>query len=277
MKSVDFLRLKSFPQPDSIIIDRPVLLCHGFGALGNVAKKGLLHEIAMMFRARGILAYAPNIMPYGRIETRSQAWKKIIDQIIEHTGSARLHVIAHSMGGLDMRHAIHHLGAHAQVSSLTTVSTPHRGTSLATYMLNAPDTLLSNMADLTNWFGNNVYPDNPSDVLGALEQLSPEFVEQQFNPDCPNHPDVLYQSVTASCGKGTDTPINRLLSHFNKHVYEQQGVNDGYVPVTSARWGKVIGNTTLSHAEQIKISLAAKKEEQWQELWLQIARQLSQL
>lgn len=268
------LRLESFPQPEPIILDRPVLLCHGFGALGNVARKGLLHEIAMMYRARGIMAFAPNIVPYGRIETRAKAWMEILKHIIKQTGAGKLHVVAHSMGGLDMRYAISHLGAHRQVSSLTTISTPHRGTVLADFMLRTPDHILSNLAGLTNWFGNNVYPETPSDVLGALEQLRPEYIEGRFNPTSANHPGVQYQSVTAGCGKGTDAGINSMLIPFNKHIYEQQGINDGYVPVSSARWGQVIAHTTLSHAEQIKFNLSAKKLPCWEDFWLNIARQL---
>lgn len=275
MKTADYFQLKSFPQPEPIILTRPVLLCHGFGAMGNIAKKGQLHEIAMLYRAHGILAFAPNIMPYGRIETRAKAWAEAIQRIVEQTGAPQLHVITHSMGGLDMRYAVQHFGAHAQVYSLTTLGAPHRGTYLADFMLRTPEAVLKNLARFTNWFGNNVYPEASSDVLGALKQLTPGYMQSEFNPKCPNHPAVQYRSVTASCGKGTDAPINRMLIPFNKRIYEHEGVNDGYVPVSSARWGEVIIETTLSHPEQIKMNLAAKKEAQWERLWLDIARDLA--
>ncbi|MFW6347988.1 MAG: esterase/lipase family protein [Cyclonatronaceae bacterium] len=271
------LRLDFFPQPSPILLKRPVLLCHGFGAMGNMAKRGLLDDVAMMYRAHGILAFAPNIVPYARIETRAEAWMEAIAHILEETGCNKIDVIAHSMGGLDMRYAIHHLGAHAHVHSLTTVSTPHRGTALADFMLRTPEQILNHLARLTNWFGNNVYPEIPSDVLGALEQLRPAYIQETFNPNCPNHPDVQYQSVTASCGKGTTAPINSFLIPFNKHIYEHEGPNDGYVPVASARLGRLVGQTQLSHPEQIKISLSNKKIHVWEQLWLDIARSLKPL
>lgn len=269
------LKLEPFPQPAPIILNNPVLLCHGFGAMGNMGKKGLLHDIGMMYRMRGILAFAPNIVPYGRIETRAEAWKTAMEEIRRQTGNQPLDVIAHSMGGLDIRYAIHHLGAHAYINRLVTVSTPHRGTYLADFMLRTPDTVLKHLADLTNWFGNSVHPDTPSDVLGALEQLTREYVEHRFNPDCPDHPEVEYYSVTASAGEGTGVSISPLLIPFNKRIYEQQGVNDGYIPVSSAVWGRVIGETQLSHPEQIKINLTSKKLDEWEHFWLDIARYLA--
>ena len=41
-----------------------------------------------------------------------------------------VNLVAHSMGGLDARYLITHLNMAEQVRSLTTVSTPHRGTYL---------------------------------------------------------------------------------------------------------------------------------------------------
>ena len=43
----------------------------------------------------------------------------------------RVHIIAHSMGGLDSRYMISRLGMENHVLSLTTIGTPHRGTAFA--------------------------------------------------------------------------------------------------------------------------------------------------
>ena len=42
-----------------------------------------------------------------------------------------MHLIAHSMGGLDARHMIVREGMAERVASLTTVGTPHNGTPVA--------------------------------------------------------------------------------------------------------------------------------------------------
>lgn len=277
MNPLERLKLEVFPQPEPILISHPVLLCHGFGAMGNLVSKGLLHSTCMMLRTHGVLAFAPNILPYGRIETRAEAWCEIIDTLKAKTGASKLHVIAHSMGGLDMRYAISRLGRHGDILSLTTVCTPHQGTSLAKLTLNTPDPVRENVLAMMNWFGNNVYPNIPSDVLSALKQLSPEYVQGEFNPNTPDHPEVVYQSVTAACGKGTQAPINKLLIPFNNYIHDREGLNDGYVPTEGAKWGTLIAETTLSHAEQIKLNLASKKIPQWRDLWVGIAESLQKI
>jgi triacylglycerol lipase len=43
-------------------------------------------------------------------------------------GTAEVHVVAHSMGGLISRQYLQHLGGHQRCASLTTLATPHHGT-----------------------------------------------------------------------------------------------------------------------------------------------------
>ncbi|MCH8557686.1 MAG: hypothetical protein LAT84_07690 [Balneolia bacterium] len=276
MKAFEKLRLDYFPQPDVILLKHPVLLCHGFGAMGSFSSKGLLHATCMMLRERGVLAFAPNIAPYAKIETRAQDWAEAIDRIKEITGATKMHVVAHSMGGLDIRYAISSMDKYKDVISLTTVCTPHRGTSLSTLTLNTPETIRGSLEGIANWFGNNVYPKVPSNITGALEQLGREYVNEHFNPANPDHPEVRYKSVTAACGKGTEYDINRLLIPFNSYIYEREGINDGYISEESAKWGEVILHSNLSHPEQIKLNLSSRKIPQWKELWSDIIKSIKE-
>ena len=276
MKALEKLRLDYFPQPEVILLKQPVLLAHGFGAMGSFSSNGLLDATCMMLRERGVLAFAPNIAPYAEIETRAKNWVEAIDRIKSITGAEKIHVIAHSMGGLDMRYVISTLGRHADIITLTTVCTPHKGSSLSNLTLGTPEAIRNSLEGIANWFGNNVYPKVPSNVVGALEQLDPEYVQKQFNPANPDHPDVRYKSVTSTCGKGTDTEINKLLIPFNNYIYEREGVNDGYISETSAQWGEVILKSTLSHPEQIRLNLASKKIPEWKKLWVDILNSLKE-
>ena len=59
-----------------------------------------------------------------------------IDRTRASRGDAEpVNVIAHSMGGLDARYMITHLGMAEQVRSLTTVATPHHGTFVADWFV----------------------------------------------------------------------------------------------------------------------------------------------
>lgn len=67
------MELKEFPGPEIIHLKHPVLLCHGYGAIATLVKPSPLYDIAMMMRRHHVLAYAPNIVPYAKIETRARA------------------------------------------------------------------------------------------------------------------------------------------------------------------------------------------------------------
>lgn len=274
MLSLEKLKLETFPQPDPKILKYPVLLCHGLGAVGSVIRKSLLQDECVLYRLHCVMAIAPNIVPYARIEVRAKAWAEILEQVLKETRAEKIHIIAHSMAGLDIRYLICNEKPGKSIASLTTVASPHRGSCLTGLTLGAPGSIKKSLIEISNWFGNNVYPNIPSDMLGALEELSPDFVNNEFNPACPDVDWVKYLSVTAACGKGTDTPINNLLIPFNNYIYKREGPNDGYVSQKSAEWGRVIATTGLSHIEQMNINLPARRKSEWQNLWLNIIDEL---
>jgi triacylglycerol lipase len=68
----------------------------------------------------------------GSVGERAADLKKEVERVLSvsrpHT---KVHIIGHSMGGLDARHMIVELGMAERVCSLTTVGTPHKGSSFA--------------------------------------------------------------------------------------------------------------------------------------------------
>lgn len=269
------LQVEEFPQPGFISLKFPILFCHGFGSLASLVKRSPMDEICMLYRSHGIVSFAPNIVPYNTIRIRAEAWCRMIDAIIKQTGADKVNIIAHSMGGLDMRYAISHLGVSDYVSSLTTISTPHRGTSLAEWALKTPSRVKDLLADMLNWLGNSLYPKIRSDVLSATEELTREYVRMNFNENTPDIGGVQYYSYSAAAGKGTDLPINRILKPFNNHIYREEGLNDGFVSEVSSHWGEFLGQTSLSHIEQIKVNLPVDHEPIWEAFWIDVARNLS--
>ncbi|MEX2398389.1 MAG: alpha/beta fold hydrolase, partial [Balneolales bacterium] len=267
-KLLDF-KLKEFPQPEYYPLKYPVLLCHGFGAVVSMILPSPLHHTCMFMREHGIVAFAPNIAPYVKLEVGSAAWARIIGKVLKMTGSPKINVIAHSMGGLSLRHAIHTLDLSEIVSSLTTVSSPHHGTSLAEMALETPKTALEAFIKLSDRMGNAIYPEIQSDVTGAMHQLTRSYMAE-FNEKVPDSPEVSYYSISAATGKETDSSIGVLLSFYNRYIYGREGANDGFVSEKSAHWGEHIGCVKLSHLEQVKISLSKSQISEWENLWLEI-------
>ena len=58
-------------------------------------------------------------------------FRQMLKEQIRRWTSEPVNLIAHSMGGLDARYLISRLGMADQVRSLTTISTPHRGSFMA--------------------------------------------------------------------------------------------------------------------------------------------------
>lgn len=269
------LELQEFPQPEVIQLKYPVLLCHGYGALASVIKPSPMHEVCVFLRQHGIIAFAPNIVPYAKIETRGDQWVMRIRQLITKYGFEKLNVIAHSMAGLDMRYALKHSDIHEHVASLTTLASPHRGTSLAELVLNTPEKVRDKLGEVFDWFGNSMYPKGESDAVGAVRQLTRDYVQKEFNSVYTDRPDISYYSYSASVGKGTDHPLNPIYRYQNQYIFDHEGLNDSFVSENSAIWGKYVKSVPLSHLEQIKLTISKDRVQIFDHFWFDVVSLLS--
>lgn len=245
------LALTPFPQPEVIVTRYPVVLLHGLGIFAAMGRKGQMHDQAMYLRTHGVLSFAPNVVPYNTISVRACAWKKRIDTILEATGKEKVHLVAHSMGGLDARYLISHLEGHKTIETLTTVGTPHQGSSIAARVIEQPDRVRRWIAEVMNWLGETAYTDAPADALAAIAELTPEHLKESFNPSVPDHPSVKYMSYAGQAGKGTSVPINPLLVLYNGRLFEAEGINDGFVSIDSAQWGEFKTVLDADHGSQV--------------------------
>ncbi|MEU5364734.1 alpha/beta fold hydrolase [Streptomyces sp. NPDC005925] len=70
-----------------------------------------------------------NYSPLTRdIRTAAELLGRHIEEICERTGSARVDIVGHSLGGLIARYYAQRLGGDARVRTLVTLGTPHSGT-----------------------------------------------------------------------------------------------------------------------------------------------------
>jgi len=267
-------QLEVFPQPPILKTKYPVFLCHGFGAIGSLVKPSPLHDPCMLMREHGITAFAPNVVPYASIETRAINWVRIIEEVIEKYQFEKVNLVAHSMGGLDMRHAIAHLGIADRVESLTTIATPHHGTFLADLVLKTPEILAGPLSEIVDWFGNNVYPSEKSDTIGSVEQLTLNYVREHFNPDTLDPENIPIYSYSAAVGRGTNYPLNPIFKFQNSQIFDNEGENDSFVSVKSAQWGTYLGCIKLSHLNQINVQVGREFKSKYYEFWTGVVKKL---
>ena len=180
-----------------------------------------------------------------------------IKRIVDETGCGKVNLIAHSKGGLDCRCAITLCGAAPYVASLTTVNSPHRGCQFADYLLGkAPKSLLQTVAGQYNGALRRLGDTNP-DFVSAVKCLTREAC-REFNEQCPDSPDVYYQSVGSKSvsASGGRFPLN-LSYQFVKHF---DGANDGLVALPSMEWGSNFTqvfpkkNRGITHGDMIDLN-----------------------
>lgn len=270
------LELAEFPEPEIVQLNHPVLLCHGYGAIAGLVKPSPLYDVAMLMRGHNVLAFAPNIVPYAKIETRAARWVRIIQKLKEKHNLNKLNIVAHSMGGLDLRFALSQLNIAPHVVSFTTVCTPHRGTSLAELALNTPDRLRDKIGEFLDWVGDRAYPTTKSDALGSVEQLTRAYVTENFNPRVPDVEGIPYYTYSAAVGKETEDPINVISRYQNNYIFEREGLNDGMVSVESAKWGQHMGTTHLSHLEQMNLNVKDSRRSTYESFWLKVLKMLQE-
>lgn len=269
------LALEPFPQPEVVRTRYPVVLMHGFGLLAALRRYGHLHEEALNLRLHGILAYAPNVAAYSTVPDRAMMWKERIEHVLAETGAEKVNLIAHSMGGLDARYLISRIGLHDRVTALVTVSSPHRGSHIATFVQERPELVRTWLGDLCNWMGAVSLEGCTSDFLAAVEELTPGYVCDTFNPSVPDHPDVRYFSYAGVAGRGSDASMNPALRFLNTILYKTEGPNDGFVSECSARWGAFLGTIPADHARQVGLQLFSSGEFNADDFYVSVARMLA--
>src|SRR5262249_14005627 len=136
-----------------------------------------------LMRERGFRVLFPQVAPTSGVADRAAQLRQ---QILNWTEEP-VNIVAHSMGGLDARFLITHLDMASRVKSLTTVSTPHRGTHLADWILNNFHERVPLLLALEA-FGVNI------DGFRACRPAACA----DFNATTPDHPDVPYFSYGAS-------------------------------------------------------------------------------
>ena len=229
----------------------PILLVHGTG-FRDWTRLGYWGRIPELLRQRGAAVYFGQQDGWATVEDNARCLARRVDQILAETGCEKLNLIAHSKGGLDARYLISSLGYGDRAASLTTVSTPHRGSRT----MDALDRLPRWVFRLLGVFVNGWYRligDASPDFCGVCRQFTTAWAEA-FNQQNPDVPGVLYQSwAGAMAGARSDL----FLWWSNLIINRMEGENDGLVTVESARWtnfGGVwrgSGSRGMSHMDEV--------------------------
>lgn len=218
----------------------PIVLAHGiarFDVLLEILKHKLnlpdtkvgeqfhyFKGIKPHLEAHGFTVFHPNQDFAGSVELRSGQLKARVDEALAQTGAPRVHIIGHSMGGLDARHMIVDLGMSDKVASLTTIGAPHRGTILADHVLSHGGVMLMDVLQrVVNLDGANNL------TIVSCEEFNRRAEDQEARNE------VVYQTYASS------EDFRRVFAPLIPSwlfIRDREGRNDGLVPFGSQQWTK---------------------------------------
>jgi triacylglycerol lipase len=270
--------------PDRLGPPYPIVFVHGFSGFHEIGPLdyffGVLSDLEEMGETE---LYAPALPPYNASQVRAQVLAQVIDDVIEETNRAKVHLIAHSQGGIDSRRVVAGMGYADRVASVTTIATPHHGTPLADLAEASPDGVMNPAGRFLAWMIGAV--DDPpnqtewdddetgdpwdADMAAAVDALSSAGMEA-FNEAHPNPPGVGFFSLAGYsnlrgapgfCDDATwDAPsrvdsVDPLLVStglvLNGGDLLDPRANDGVVPTDSGVWGTFLGCVPADHFDEV--------------------------
>jgi len=210
------------------------ILSHGDWRLGPL-RVSYFRGIEWAIANRGYPVVVTNVHPTAGVARRARQLKEVMLARLDamNCPDEKVIVIAHSLGGLDARYMITHLGMASRVKALVTICTPHRGSSFADWCVEHVGNRMG---------GLQLMKLLRIDVQAAVDVRVKNCVE--FNATTPDMAGVKYYSVSAQ-RPWKQIPI--FGRHAHKIIAAAEGPNDGLVSVASAQWGEHLGTWSADH------------------------------
>ncbi len=224
-------------------LNAPIVLAHGlFGVQhigwGQLTLTAYFRGIPERLRLAGNRVLAPQVPPIAGVELRAKKLGALIDEAFP---GEPVHLIGHSMGGLDARLLASDPAWSARILSVTTIATPHLGSSLA---------------DFAKLRVGRVY--------GLLEALRIDyrgFLDLTRLASRDFHERVIVPDSIPCFSIAGNPPADEVcwpVKRLHEVMTELEGPNDGLVSVNSARaFGSALPDWPLDHLRQMDWSLPA--------------------
>ena len=201
----------------------PILLVHGLLGFSQLrlGRWTLFHYfpgIADFLRRAGNQVLEADVSPTGGVAHRANQLRHFLNRHVPH---GPVHILAHSMGGLDARYLISRMDMAPRVVSLTTIGTPHRGSPFANWGVRRLRRLLRPFFEL---FGI---------PIEGFSDLTTDSC-RRFNEECRT---CLGCATPRSPGASQPDWLTPEWHLPYQIVAEAEGDNDGLVSLQSAQHG----------------------------------------
>jgi triacylglycerol lipase len=237
--------------PGYCAVQYPVVLVHGIGFRDKTILGKYWGKTPEALKAHGAHVFSGGQDAYGVIAVNAEFLKKQILAVLAKTGAKKVNIIAHSRGGIEARYMISRLDMQDSIASLTTISTPHHGSSMADVVMNEikDKNILPSVID---FFASILGDSNPASY-NAGKELTRSFMKE-FNRTVADAPGIYYQSYAGEINDEIGNPMWKMMYGI---VKKYEGPNDGLVSLDSAKWGtfkgvmSCDGQARVSHADEV--------------------------
>lgn len=252
----------------------PIILVHGI-MLKDIWHFKAFGKIEKILKSKGYHVYTSPHDGLGTIENNANQIKTFVLNIMEKENAQKVNIIAHSKGGLDSLYMIDRLHMSQHVASVTFLSTPHKGSIVASKLYEMPKLFRNPLA----FWLNVIYKfagDKKPDALAACKSLkrSDNLVFECFE----SHDGIYMQSYSSEMEKSQDDFVMGIPLLFSRHFEGEP--SDGMVSVESSRYANYRGNATehsISHTQIVDFMVNKNKKEKVYGFYTALCEELEKL
>jgi triacylglycerol lipase len=225
------------PEIMTASLDAPIVLSHGlFGfarlGVGRITLTSYFRRIPEVLRESGNRVLVSRVPAIAGIDERAS---RLAEQIDLAFPDERVHIIGHSMGGLDARRLLSDPAWRRRVLSLTTIGTPHLGSSLADFAKIRVGRIFRLLSSL------GIDPSGCLDVTRRAARRSHRLLGTPSGVVCLN-----------IAGDPPPDSISWPMKRPHAALQEMEGPNDGLVSVASAQaFGTPLDPWPIDHLQQM--------------------------
>jgi triacylglycerol lipase len=126
----------------------------------------------------GQKAYVAQVAPFQSSEVRGLDLANDVEGFMATAGATRVNLVGHSQGGIDIRKAarvLYERRGYTVVSQLVSISSPHRGSPVAKYILDLGPGVTSVISALASYFGDIIYQAGNDGYAGAKQLVYNDY------------------------------------------------------------------------------------------------------
>ena len=252
----------------------PIILVHGL-MVRHFKRFRAFGRIERVLADEGHDVHVATHDGFGSIETNAEQLRDYILKLLETTGAEKVNLIAHSKGGLDLKYMIKHFDMADKVASFTTLSTPHKGSAVASHIWRLPMWIKKIIAFFINTF-YRILGDKHPDAIKACDQLRDSKEEDAEFFDLFD--DIYCQSYSATLKRGRDCFVMAIPRRIYKK-YEDEDT-DGMVSHESSKFGNYRGeilDISISHGQMVDFASRKHQREKLYGFYRNMCRELEEM